>query len=70
VLNRREDRARDSAIRIVRQLSDLDISPSNLPRLYAKIKGGALEEVAEKLRTALIGLYLLHLRKKAKEPTE
>ncbi|NAZ32949.1 MAG: type III-A CRISPR-associated protein Cas10/Csm1 [Pyrobaculum sp.] len=70
VLNRREDRARDSAIRIVRQLSDIDISPSNLPRLYAKIKEGAREEVAEKLRTALIGLYLLHLRKKAKEPTE
>jgi CRISPR-associated protein Csm1 len=70
VLSRREDQARDSAIRIVRQLSDLDISPSNLPRLYAEMKGGALEEVAEKLRTALIGLYLLHLRKKAKEPTE
>jgi CRISPR-associated protein Csm1 len=70
VLNRRGDRARDSAIRIVRQLSDLDISPSNLPRLYAKIKEDAREEVAEKLRTALIGLYLLHLRKKAKEPTE
>jgi CRISPR-associated protein Csm1 len=70
VLNRREDRARDSAIRIVKQLSDLDISPSNLPRLYAEMKGDALEEVAEKLRTALIGLYLLHLRKKAKEPTE
>jgi CRISPR-associated protein Csm1 len=70
VLNRREDQARDSAIRIVRQLSDLDISPSNLPKLYAKIKEGALEEVAEKLRAALIGLYLLHLRKKAKEPTE
>ena len=70
VLNRREDQARDSAIRIVKQLSDLDISPSNLPILYAKIKGGTLEEVAEKLRTALIGLYLLHLRKKAKEPTE
>ncbi len=70
VLNRREDRARDSAIRIVRRLSDLDISPGNLPRLYAKIRGDALEEVAEKLRAALIGLYLLHLRKKAKEPTE
>lgn len=70
VLNRREEQARDSAIRIVRRLSDLDISPDNLPRLYAKIKGGAWEEVAEKLRAALIGLYLLHLRKKAKEPTE
>jgi CRISPR-associated protein Csm1 len=70
VLNRRGDRARDSAIRIVRRLSDLDISPGNLPRLYAKIKRDALEEVAEKLRTALIGLYLLHLRKKVKEPTE
>ncbi len=69
VLNRRGDRARDSAIRIVRRLSDLDISPGNLPRLYAKIKGGALEEVAEKLRTALIGLYLLHLRKR-EETTE
>jgi CRISPR-associated protein Csm1 len=66
VLNRRGDRARDSAIRIVRQLSDLDISPNNLPRLYAKIKEGAREEVAEKLRTALIGLYLLHLRKREK----
>jgi CRISPR-associated protein Csm1 len=66
VLNRRGDQARDSAIRIVRQLSDLDISPSNLPRLYAKIKEGAREEVAEKLRTALIGLYLLHLRKREK----
>jgi len=66
VLNRRGDRARDSAIRIVRRLSDLDISPSNLPRLYAKIKEGAREEVAEKLRTALIGLYLLHLRKREK----
>jgi CRISPR-associated protein Csm1 len=70
VLNRRGDRARDSAIRIVRRLSDLDISPSNLPRLHAEMKGDAREEVAEKLRTALIGLYLLHLRKKAKEPTE
>jgi CRISPR-associated protein Csm1 len=70
VLNRREDQARDSAIWIVRQLSDLDISPSNLPRLHAEMKGDAREEVAEKLRTALIGLYLLHLRKKAKEPTE
>jgi CRISPR-associated protein Csm1 len=70
VLNRRGDRARDSAIRIVRQLSDLDISPSNLPKLYAKIKEGALEEVAEKLRAALIGLYLLHLRKKAERTTE
>jgi len=70
VLNRREDRARDSAIRIVRQLSDLDISPSNLPRLYAEMKGGAREEVAEKLRAALIGLYLLHLRKRAGEATE
>jgi len=70
VLNRRGDRARDSAIRIVRRLSDLDISPGNLPRLYAKIKGGALEEVAEKLRAALIGLYLLHLRKKAERTTE
>jgi CRISPR-associated protein Csm1 len=66
VFNRREDQARDSAIRIVKQLSDLDISPSNLPRLYAKIKEGAREEVAEKLRTALIGLYLLHLRKREK----
>jgi CRISPR-associated protein Csm1 len=70
VLNRREDRARDSAIRIVRRLSDLDISPSNLPRLYAEMKGGAREEVAEKLRAALIGLYLLHLRKRAGEATE
>jgi CRISPR-associated protein Csm1 len=70
VLNRRGDRARDSVIRIVRRLSDLDISPSNLPRLHAEMKGDAREEVAEKLRTALIGLYLLHLRKKAKEPTE
>jgi CRISPR-associated protein Csm1 len=70
VLNRREDRARDSAIRIVRRLSDLDISPNNLPRLHAEMKRDAREEVAEKLRTALIGLYLLHLRKKAKEPTE
>ncbi|MFZ8812238.1 MAG: type III-A CRISPR-associated protein Cas10/Csm1 [Pyrobaculum sp.] len=70
VLNRREDQARDSAIRIVKQLSELDISPSNLPRLYAELKGDAQEEVAEKLHTALIGLYLLHLRKKAKEPTE
>jgi hypothetical protein len=70
VLNRREDRARDSAIRIVRRLSDLDISPSNLPRLYAEMKGGAREEVAEKLRAALIGLYLLHLRKRAGETIE
>jgi len=71
VLNRREDRARDSAIRIVRRLSNnLDISPSNLPRLYAEMKGGAREEVAEKLRAALIGLYLLHLRKRAGEATE
>jgi len=70
VLNRRGDQARDSAIRIVRQLSDLDISPINLPRLYAKIKGGTWEEVAEKLRAALIGLYLLHLRKKAERTKE
>ena len=70
VLNRRGDRARDSAIRIVRRLSDLDISPDNLPKLYAKIKEGALEEVAEKLRAALIGLYLLHLRKKAERTKE
>ena len=70
VLNRREDRARDSAIRIVKRLSYLDISPNNLPRLHAEMKRDAREEVAEKLRTALIGLYLLHLRKKAKEPTE
>jgi hypothetical protein len=50
----------------VKQLSELDISPSNLPRLYAEMKGDAREEVAEKLRTALIGLYLLHLRKREK----
>jgi len=65
-LNRRGDQARDSAIRIVRRLSDLDISPSNLPRLHAEMKRDAREEVAEKLRTALTGLYLLHLRKREK----
>jgi hypothetical protein len=29
-------------------MNNLDISPSNLPRLYAQMKGGAREEVAEK----------------------
>jgi len=60
VLNRRGEDPQP-AIRLVRRLSDLDIAPDNLPKLYNKL-AKTDEETLEKLRTAILGLYLLHLK--------
>ncbi len=64
ILNRRGEDAHRAA-QLIRRLSDLDITPDNLTKLYDKL-AKADEEALEKLRTAILGLYLLHLKLKSK----
>jgi CRISPR-associated protein Csm1 len=66
ILNRRGDDAQQ-VIDVIKTISGLNISPEQLPTLYNNLVKQD-QETINKLRTAIFGIYLIHLReKKTKE---